>query len=968
MNRENVVEFGNDIAFLYDKTRPFPQWRVPPTGSAEARAAFITKQAVEPNDDEARLIELFAPVIRRLVIGVANVRCAEDKLRVLDAGCGTGRVALPFYHVYRALRSQPENQGWPELQIDGVDISFDMLRQFRRKLHAFGIHDRSAPFQLYLHDLRELGGALANHLPYDLLIVQWLFHTVLDWRTAALQLDRLAHEHTLLMTLCERTSYYRGLDGDIADEKDTPEGRIWENFHKYRRDAVSAHAMLNVPPSMRLGAGVSDKRITSMFRALGWQAVSQCDDGRMSRITVDQRFDVREFIKCVVRERAFTNMRIGAPEETLQSVYGHVANKLTGDLYSPFWRARNQLCFSGTISANVVEKLKTDSLAPRIILDAIEDTVGVTHLHAALSHFDRKGLWLKLFGAVWDSLCKVGFGDANLRTKLKFFIVMPPYQDEPVSYFSDGGPGVEIEEKLGRIWEEVTRDIETADIVHLAAEPKAPVPPDARLIPQISTAEFGSTIWTALQEHGEKCLSQRWTGARGLGCAEDVLRVLRDVGLVEASSSLDVHRDSLGALSELIAIGNRAHSENIYLFPSVDFMNEGVGSKADGQYDRGMATKSAYGFIVGSSAPLDWEELSQVWGLFDYLVLDFLEFGGLGQAKVHQLTTKDEGPRGVDDLDAEVTGWPATYQRVLSTKPDDKESSSIWGKLDHDLAPIGDYKGPRCEVLLLSVRRNEKKQPGRAVSMSAHRESRGLAYSIGCNNPVGHYDLMTPVVWWKRDDINKSPVILHRTIEQGFVNGGEKADLKKVIEQWKPKIVVLAGVAGGSIPAENQFCDVVIAEDIYNTTQGTLTDGRMQINEEAKAEYPFDLLMPWVKGKVAAWNTTVYFERPGVNRAFVSSWGSSLTYQDDPENLYSIANQCLGMRAYELEAANFSQFMKEVNVAIKRPVPWLVLKGICDFAEKHNWYQTHAAARAGEFLGYLYSEGLIKVVDMHYHP
>ncbi len=133
--------------------------------------------------------------------------------KLLDAGCGTGRIAFPLA------------QNFPELQITGIDASEEMLAVFHAKIQK----SRLTNVALQKDNLLQLGSQ-ANTCDYSL--VSSVLHGMSDWKSALRELCRVTKSQGYLLLISEK--------GDVYDfglgRKYEPNGDLLAKFWAYYID------------------------------------------------------------------------------------------------------------------------------------------------------------------------------------------------------------------------------------------------------------------------------------------------------------------------------------------------------------------------------------------------------------------------------------------------------------------------------------------------------------------------------------------------------------------------------------------------------------------------------------------------------------------------------------------------------------------------------------------------------------
>lgn len=362
---ENCVDFGEDIASIYDETRPF-----------------------SIGENSKVLLELSHRIV--------STFAGESVVKLLDAGTGTGRLTIPLAMAYDQVAQQII--GAPHLYIHCVDRSEAMLEVLRRKLSSF--KSSYVEINVDTRDIRDLHLAPNS---YDVAIAHWIFHVIFDWRVALYAIERALKTQGLLVLFEEKSDLYDAIDGDLSKINYSRGKQLWTWYHELRREqlhiATTSGALF--PARSRFGTLVVDRRVHQMFRALGWKIKS--DDSSESW---QEHVTLTDIVEKVIRPRAFTNMRLFRDDEG-RIAYEYIANQLlermriNGIEASQGWRIDTHLAMT------VLERARqpVDTVDSKDVLMAVlRDTIGRRHLRKAQLDLDVDDLWQRIFSCTWNRM------------------------------------------------------------------------------------------------------------------------------------------------------------------------------------------------------------------------------------------------------------------------------------------------------------------------------------------------------------------------------------------------------------------------------------------------------------------------------------------------------------------------------------------------------------------------------------
>jgi len=366
---DNCIYFGEELASIYDYTRPF---RLPNTNS---------------------------PVLKEICHRLIDKNSQVGIIRVLDVGAGTGRITIPFANHYeRYVADLPEK---PILKIICVEKSPQMLMQLQQK-----VKDNKYEYvQIDAGTAQDIRDIVIPEELYDAVIAHWVFHVISDWRVAVYAIDSVLKPTAQIFLLSEQSELYSAIDGDYRDIGDEIVKNVWRSYHNERRrmtQELSVGAPI-MPPRFRLGSMVIDDRVGQMFSALGWSICDEFSANGNDSWTSQMRLD--DLINKVIRLRAFTNMRLLPQEVLARQKFEDMADKLLKEL-SPGDQKYTWNIVS-TLSAQVLSRQEQDVVSDKyreLMLHVLRDTLGRRWKRRKEHAYNRNALWRRLFKNTWGRL------------------------------------------------------------------------------------------------------------------------------------------------------------------------------------------------------------------------------------------------------------------------------------------------------------------------------------------------------------------------------------------------------------------------------------------------------------------------------------------------------------------------------------------------------------------------------------
>lgn len=194
-------------------------------------------------------------------------------------------------------------------------------------------------------------------------------------------------------------------------------------------------------------------------------------------------------------------------------------------------------------------------------------------------------------------------------------------------------------------------------------------------------------------------------------------------------------------------------------------------------------------------------------------------------------------------------------------------------------------------------------------------------------------------------------VVLAQLIEVGNNDAGIAAT--RIIQRWKPRNVLMVGIAGG-VRGKVRLGDVVVSQFAYYYEPSKLIDG---VVEHRGRQFNSDLMLYGRAGhyEAAEWKADVQVARPDaadggqvLPEVHFAPIGCGEKVVADLEELASILRQCPKALGIAMEGAGVAK----AALSDAFPPRYLEVRGISDFAgpEKNDGWHEYAADAAAAFV------------------
>jgi len=387
MEKDNCIAF-DEIADIYDETRPF----------------LVTRSKVFDKISDI-LINKFKD---------------KSEILVLDAGTGTGRLALKFAESFQYIVN--ERGCKITLRLICVDKSDAMLKKFEGKWNVLknDTSFSSIHIETKKQDIRDL---LQEAHKYDVVIAHWLFHTIFDWSTALYSLTQLIQKNGLFLTFDEDSELYRAIDGNYENIDFPYIYKFWDLYHTYRKTALKD---CFIPARNRIGSRVKDQRINTLLNSLGWSNNDELEKN-VSDIW-SKTYNLDQITKNIIEKRAFTNMRLSHDVEgskfDIQEFYRVLIAQLGESYGEEVWEVEFKFRFK------CYTYIDNDGLKEyRTLLNIIKSTIGQKKARSLDAVYNRESFWKRIYDLIWSKINNPGGIKGNV-----LFGLVPEIDPEQIRY------------------------------------------------------------------------------------------------------------------------------------------------------------------------------------------------------------------------------------------------------------------------------------------------------------------------------------------------------------------------------------------------------------------------------------------------------------------------------------------------------------------------------------------------------
>lgn len=593
---DNCIPFGEDIANIYDQTRPF----IPAAHDSQVLLHICEK-----------LIESFG---------------TKDVITLLEVGAGTGRVTLAIARAY--AKAAKERDWTTRLSIECYEKSPDMRTQLIRKLgesplSTFGDYvDIVTPDPADIRDFQPEGPL------FDAALAHWVFHVMSDWRVATLAIDQAIHPDGLMILLREQSPLYKAIDGDLSDLTEDPITLdLWKSFHRGRRDIARQLSPFqnHLPARFRLGSRVIDSRVDGMFSALGWSSTANvpvCDSW-------DSEMPLSFVIDTIIRRRAFTNMRLFTDDSTAKKRFAELADQLLTTL--PKRQLSHRWRFSCTLTCTLLHKDAANSTddVSSLLLHVAQDTLGRRWRRRLDESFHRDALWRRLFHRLWYRLNSGPLGEGPLHgvsfasdSSISGLYVEAPFSHACAISLSSAAKEEVFWETPRNRWNCIGAHVENAEpyAIFFGAVEAPPGPPEEKWIhPHIHEIQVSEQAIESLKgipkPESHEPEPSKWTPtyAEAMKLVRNEPRLKQVVEEAKRIGALAFGDDESAAdfLIGLSCLAHGEHTKALYVFP---FRADFSGPAAP-----------AMGMMLGGQRRIRPRVLRFIWLLGEVLFNEYLE-------------------------------------------------------------------------------------------------------------------------------------------------------------------------------------------------------------------------------------------------------------------------------------------------------------------------------------------------------
>ncbi|MFO0834404.1 MAG: class I SAM-dependent methyltransferase [Phycisphaerales bacterium] len=242
--------------------------------------------------DDTRYLD---PKAASSAIGDVLSRSVGDSAicRILDAGCGTGRLVRP---VLDALRDFRCGRGREYIGIDQSESMLDYARDALGGVAAF-----------WQSDIADF--CSAHRQCYDLVVLHWVLHCCDGWMSTLGSALESIRARGCLLWLEETGDLYDAIDCAWAPDEDSSNAPLRQLFDAYWRsvhEVQRRHGLPLTDPTARIGPPVraAAELLEARLQESGYELFAS-EEHRWSRYV-----PLRWLKEVVIGNRAFSNMRM----------------------------------------------------------------------------------------------------------------------------------------------------------------------------------------------------------------------------------------------------------------------------------------------------------------------------------------------------------------------------------------------------------------------------------------------------------------------------------------------------------------------------------------------------------------------------------------------------------------------------------------------------------------------------------
>jgi len=597
---ENCIGF-DDIAPVYDETRPFKK-----------------------HGDSKVLRLLCETIIERFK--------SEKYIKILDAGTGTGRIAFPFYEIYKKVAERGQA---PNVKMDCIDVSEEMLNVFRdkkKKISKTAINDISFEINEELKDVRWLHDKKDK---YHVVFAHWIFHVIYDWRVAIYALDKSIKREGMLVLFNENSDLYDAIDGDYENTSDHHNiYELWSEYHRSRQERTIENfensTNSELPPArFRLGSMVVDERVKQMFQILGWEKSEHEFDEKWSANILF--FDI---VNNIIKRRAFTNMRLSGNQE----MYENIAEDICRHFRDLDALRGYRWSYKCTFSASIYLQKAVNSRDPfdDALVDVLRDTIGRGYMRKSQFALNITALWKVGFSCAWERMHE------SEKGRNPFFGVKTFDEDKILLVYANApfiGDGKEDRsvcvmknencdpKKIDNIWSGLVNEMEVYDPIEYVYDGSCRAEgSDLQLHPYVRRLDVPEAVicnWNeaiAITDPHERM-------ARELDVLhepsfKDFLKNVRRNGVLSYIERTGSNRKYISSLRDLTILSDL---KVLYVIAFPDVVSNSAVKENRDNTEQVIYDQKMMGLLVAAKRCLTNKELKYLWAVSDVLFYEYVE-------------------------------------------------------------------------------------------------------------------------------------------------------------------------------------------------------------------------------------------------------------------------------------------------------------------------------------------------------